>query len=452
MGSKPLVFAAVAMGLLAAGRPSAPRRSTRSARRCMKGFGQHMGVIKGVIVDRARAAARRRRDRGRARSRRRPSKIAGMFPDGQQPAGETEALPVIWEQWPDFEAACREDHGELAEKLAEAAGSGDAGRRRSPASRTWARTAAAAATRPSARRSPDRPACGWAALALALAALLADAGAGSGRGGRRPAARRAAVPHRRLHQLPHRQGRRRCWPAAMRSSSPFGDFYAPNITPDPDDRDRRLDARAEFIRAMREGRDPEGRPLYPAFPYTSYTRMTDEDLTALKAYLDTLPAVSQASKPHELWFPFNLRWGLYLWQWAVLHARALPARPGQGRRLEPRRLSRARARPLRRVPHAAHLLRRARAGPRLRRGAARQGEGAQHHRRTRRTGSASGARRRPRHRAQARHDARTATSSARRWPRWSTTAPASCPTPISPRSSPTCESLPPDLSAGSNEA
>ena len=66
---------------------------------------------------------------------------------------------------------------------------------------------------------------------------------------------------------------------------------------------------------MREGRDPAGWPLYPAFPYTSYTRMTDEDLAALKAYLDTLPAVGQASRPHELWFPFNLRWGLYLWQW-----------------------------------------------------------------------------------------------------------------------------------------
>ena len=66
---------------------------------------------------------------------------------------------------------------------------------------------------------------------------------------------------------------------------------------------------------MREGRDPAGWPLYPAFPYTSYTRMTDADLAALKAYLDGLPAVAQACRPHELWFPFNLRWGLYLWQW-----------------------------------------------------------------------------------------------------------------------------------------
>ena len=97
-------------------------------------------------------------------------------------------------------------------------------------------------------------------------------------------------------------------------ASPFGDFYAPNITPDPQTGIGGWTLE-QFTRAMREGRDPAGWPLYPAFPYTSYTRMTDADLAAIKAYLDTLPAVGQASRPHELWFPFNIRWGLYLWQW-----------------------------------------------------------------------------------------------------------------------------------------
>ena len=97
-------------------------------------------------------------------------------------------------------------------------------------------------------------------------------------------------------------------------ASPYGDFYAPNITPDPETGIGGWTLE-QFVRAMREGRDPEGSPLYPSFPYTSYTRLTDEDLSALKAYLDKLPAVSQASRPHDLWFPFNLRWGLYLWQW-----------------------------------------------------------------------------------------------------------------------------------------
>ena len=98
-------------------------------------------------------------------------------------------------------------------------------------------------------------------------------------------------------------------------STPFGDFYAPNITPDPTTGIGGW-SDADFIRAMREGVGPDGRPYYPAFPYTSFTRMADEDLIALKAYLDTLATVDRPSRPHALWFPFNLRWGMWLWQWA----------------------------------------------------------------------------------------------------------------------------------------
>ena len=97
-------------------------------------------------------------------------------------------------------------------------------------------------------------------------------------------------------------------------ATPFGNFIAPNITPDPEPGTGR-GSRADLVRAMREGGDAAGPPLYPAFPYTSYTRMSDEDLAALKTYLDSVPAVRQEARPHELRFPFNLRWGLYLWQW-----------------------------------------------------------------------------------------------------------------------------------------
>ena len=93
--------------------------------------------------------------------------------------------------------------------------------------------------------------------------------------------------------------------------TPFGTFHPPNITPDPKHGIGGW-TEAQFIRAMREGRSPSGAPYYPAFPYTSYTRMTDEDLLALKAYLDTVPAVPQASRGHELAFPFNQRWGIRL--------------------------------------------------------------------------------------------------------------------------------------------
>jgi mono/diheme cytochrome c family protein len=97
--------------------------------------------------------------------------------------------------------------------------------------------------------------------------------------------------------------------------SPYGPFYAPNITPDPETGIGGW-SEADFIRAMREGMSPEGQPYYPAFPYTSYTRMSDDDLKALKAYLDTVPPVRQESRAHELSFPFNQRWGMRLWQMA----------------------------------------------------------------------------------------------------------------------------------------
>lgn len=93
----------------------------------------------------------------------------------------------------------------------------------------------------------------------------------------------------------------------------FGTFYAPNIT---SDREQGIGgwSEADFARAMREGRSPEGAPYYPAFPFTSYTRMTDEDLRALKAYLDSVPPAAQPSRPHELKFPYDQRWGMRLWQ------------------------------------------------------------------------------------------------------------------------------------------
>jgi mono/diheme cytochrome c family protein len=84
--------------------------------------------------------------------------------------------------------------------------------------------------------------------------------------------------------------------------TPFGTFYTPNITPDPETGIGRWSER-DFVRAMREGRNPAGDNLYPAFPYPSYTKLTDEDLHALWIYLKAQPAVKQANRPHKLkWF------------------------------------------------------------------------------------------------------------------------------------------------------
>ncbi|MDD2867134.1 cytochrome c [Neomegalonema sp.] len=98
-------------------------------------------------------------------------------------------------------------------------------------------------------------------------------------------------------------------------ASPFGSFLVPNITPD---RATGIGGWSgeDFIRAMTLGIDPEGRHLYPAFPYASYARMTNEDLLDLKAHLDSLEPVARPNQPHQLGFPFSVRPGLALWKLA----------------------------------------------------------------------------------------------------------------------------------------
>ncbi|MBT5047392.1 MAG: c-type cytochrome [Rhodospirillaceae bacterium] len=96
--------------------------------------------------------------------------------------------------------------------------------------------------------------------------------------------------------------------------TPFGAFYAPNITPD---KDHGIGAWSDddFIRAMRDGIAPDGSHYFPVFPYPSFTNMTDDDMRALKAYIFTLPPVAQADRPHDVGFPFNLRFGQIFWKW-----------------------------------------------------------------------------------------------------------------------------------------
>lgn len=96
--------------------------------------------------------------------------------------------------------------------------------------------------------------------------------------------------------------------------TPFGTFHAPNITPD---RAHGIGAwePEDMIRALRDGVSPEGDHYYPAFPYTSYAGMTDADIRDLFAYIQTVEPVSQPNRPHDLSFPFNLRFGLGVWKW-----------------------------------------------------------------------------------------------------------------------------------------
>jgi mono/diheme cytochrome c family protein len=95
--------------------------------------------------------------------------------------------------------------------------------------------------------------------------------------------------------------------------SPFGTFYAPNISPDKEYGIGGWTA-LDFVNAMKFGFAPGRKHLYPAFPYTTYQRMQVEDLMDMKAYLDTLPPVASDPPAHALPFPFNIRRGLGLWK------------------------------------------------------------------------------------------------------------------------------------------
>ena len=70
--------------------------------------------------------------------------------------------------------------------------------------------------------------------------------------------------------------------------TPFGTFYSPNITPDPETGIGRWSA-ADFRRALRNGMRPDGASYFPVFPYPSFSGITDDDLEAMRAYLLSRP-------------------------------------------------------------------------------------------------------------------------------------------------------------------
>lgn len=96
--------------------------------------------------------------------------------------------------------------------------------------------------------------------------------------------------------------------------TPFGTFYGPNITPHPQAGIGRW-TEANFIRAMRMGERPDGAHYFPAFPYSSFTKITDGDLRDLWAFLRTLPPSSRANQSHNLRFPFSWRFLVGPWKW-----------------------------------------------------------------------------------------------------------------------------------------
>ena len=95
--------------------------------------------------------------------------------------------------------------------------------------------------------------------------------------------------------------------------TPFGTYYSPNITPDletgigkwTDD---------DFLRALKRGINPESEHYFPIFPYTTYTKLRDDDALAIKAYLFSLKPVARGNRAHDVWPPFGWRWTIGPWK------------------------------------------------------------------------------------------------------------------------------------------
>ncbi|HEY7976954.1 MAG TPA: cytochrome c [Rhizomicrobium sp.] len=93
---------------------------------------------------------------------------------------------------------------------------------------------------------------------------------------------------------------------------PFGTIYSTNITPDKDTGIGNY-TDAQFLAVMHRGVRKDGKRLYPAMPFASYTYMTDADALAIKAYLFSLSPVRAPAKANTLGFPFNQRWAMGIW-------------------------------------------------------------------------------------------------------------------------------------------
>jgi mono/diheme cytochrome c family protein len=93
--------------------------------------------------------------------------------------------------------------------------------------------------------------------------------------------------------------------------TPFGKLITPNITPDratgiggwTDD---------QFVQALQQGIAPRGH-LYPAMPYPAYTKVSRDDILAIRAFLNTLDPVNNPVEPNQLPFPFNIRESMRAW-------------------------------------------------------------------------------------------------------------------------------------------
>ena len=112
-------------------------------------------------------------------------------------------------------------------------------------------------------------------------------------------------------------------------ATPFGRFYGPNLTPDKETGIGDWSA-DDFWNALHNGIARDGRLLYPAFPYTNYTKVTRADSDALFAYFRSLAPQRQPNRPHELGFPYDSQALLAGWRLLYFKPGVHQAQPARG--------------------------------------------------------------------------------------------------------------------------
>lgn len=99
--------------------------------------------------------------------------------------------------------------------------------------------------------------------------------------------------------------------------APLGSLHSTNITPDPETGIGKW-TEADFIRAMHDGVVPGGRRLFPAFPYTAFTKVSEDDVKAIYHYLTTLKPVVYTPPANGIMFTPVSRWAMIFWN-ALFH-------------------------------------------------------------------------------------------------------------------------------------
>ncbi|MEB2647891.1 cytochrome c [Pseudomonas canadensis] len=115
----------------------------------------------------------------------------------------------------------------------------------------------------------------------------------------------------------------------LEMATPLGAIHATNITPDKQTGIGTYSL-ADFDRAVRHGVAPGGRRLYPAMPYPSYVKLSDDDIKALYAFfMQGIKPANQPNIPNDIPWPLNMRWPIALWNGVFAPTATYAAKPNQ---------------------------------------------------------------------------------------------------------------------------